>query len=99
MIDLVYTPEALDDLESIWRYTAEQWGARQAASYTGRLEAVCETIASSEVESMPFTTDEGSCFMARCEHHRIFFHEGLEIVIIAILHERMDLIRRLEERL
>ena len=37
--------------------------------------------------------------MARCEHHRIFFHEGLEIVIIAILHERMDLIRRLEERL
>lgn len=39
--------------------------------------------------------------MARCQHHYIFClpREHAPALIVAILHERMDLIRRLADRL
>jgi len=39
--------------------------------------------------------------VTRCEHHYIFciWREGAPAIIIAILHERMDLIARIKDRL
>lgn len=39
------TPQALTDLEDIWRYTAETWSIAQADNYTDELARVFETIA------------------------------------------------------
>ncbi len=38
-------PSAIDDLEDIWRYTAESWSVAQADRYTDDLARVFETIA------------------------------------------------------
>lgn len=38
-------PQALADLEDIWRYTAETWSITQADRYTDVLARVFETIA------------------------------------------------------
>jgi toxin ParE1/3/4 len=39
------TPRALDDLENIWRYTAETWSVGQADRYIDDLTGMFETIA------------------------------------------------------
>lgn len=100
MADLHYTPQALDDLDAIWQYTLETWGAAQAVAYVERLEQRCKTIA--EDEALPVksvATKAGKCLMVRHDHHRIFFYRNGTMVVLAILHESMDLIHRLEARL
>jgi toxin ParE1/3/4 len=39
------TPQALTDLEGIWRYSAETWSVAQADHYTDELARVFDTIA------------------------------------------------------
>ncbi|KPQ20561.1 MAG: toxin-antitoxin system ParE family toxin component [Halomonas sp. HL-93] len=38
------TPKAEDDLEAIWRYSAEAWSAAKADTYLDALIATVETI-------------------------------------------------------
>lgn len=38
------TPRALDDLDDIWRYTAETWSVDQADSYIDELAGVFDAI-------------------------------------------------------
>ncbi len=40
------TPRALDDLDDIWRFSAETWSVTQADRYIDELVRVFETIAS-----------------------------------------------------
>ncbi|MCO5133731.1 MAG: type II toxin-antitoxin system RelE/ParE family toxin [Phyllobacteriaceae bacterium] len=39
------TPRALDDLDDIWRYTAETWSIDQADTYIDELTGVFEMLA------------------------------------------------------
>lgn len=39
------TPRALDDLDDIWRFSAETWSIKQADRYIDELARVFETIA------------------------------------------------------
>ncbi len=40
-------PKSLEDLEDVWRYTAETWSIEQADTYIDDLTRVFETIAAS----------------------------------------------------
>ena len=88
------TPEAEADLEGIAEYTLREWGAEQQARYAALLEAGFIRRRFSEHYSHVFVT--------RCEHHYVFYirPEGTPVPrILAVLHERMNLIARLRDRL
>ena len=94
-----FTRSAKEDLLGIWLYTRETWGEAQADRYQDDLHRCCEQIANANVRANPVPGIDGANAF-RCRHHYIFFVERREtIIIIAVLHERMDLIERLRDRL
>ncbi len=99
MITYRFTPSAYEDLIDIWLYTQETWGEAQADLYQDTLHQCCERIAGGEVQARSLPEIE-RIRSRRCQHHYLFFVEqDRGIVIVAVLHERMNLIERLRERL
>jgi plasmid stabilization system protein ParE len=100
MVSYDLTPEAEEDLKDIIRYTIEQWGLEQAQRYADLLEIGCQKIADETVISRTFSQKYPDVFVAKCEHHFIFYlRRSPRPLIIAFLHERMDLVNRLKNRL
>ena len=101
MAEYELTPDAENDLGEIARYTKRTWGVAQTRRYKAALIRGFRGIAKGTVHSrqpLPHRSDVRSC---QCEHHYVFsVHEQVEKpVIVAVLHENMDLIERLRERL
>ena len=99
--NLHYTNPALADFDDIYLYTLEKWGREQARRYVGAIETCCENVAKGDVITRSFSADGVECRVCRCEHHYIFLIDGenSEISVVAVFHEKMDLIARLTERL
>jgi toxin ParE1/3/4 len=95
------TPGAEKDLEDIARYTLKTWGKRQAFRYGGLLEKRFQEIAERTALSRGFSSRYPQVLVNHCEHHYVFFlhPEGQPPCILAVLHERMDLVSWLDERL
>ena len=97
----VLTRNAQADLQEIVRYTQRKWGTAQCRAYIGRLEAAATELG---LGQGPFRQRDDLLPGLRvrlAEHHYIFCLPKSEgpAVVLAILHERMDLIARLKERL
>ncbi len=94
------TPAAEADLKDIARYTSKQWSRKQAIHYAGLLEAGFYQIAENKAFSRSFSETYPEVRVTKCEHHYIFYlFRGEHPCILAIFHEHMDLISRLQERL
>lgn len=97
-----FTQEAIKDLSDIASYTAETWGREQAFRYAELLNGRFKEIAKGQLFSKAAFSKYPNVRVCRCEHHYIFFmcpQGSLNPVILAVLHERMDLLARLKERL
>lgn len=94
------TSGAESDTEQILRYTLEKWGPKQAARYAAQLETCLDKIVAQKVDGRSFSKRNPEVLTHHCEHHYIFFirHGGIPL-ILAILHESMDLVRHLGSRL
>jgi toxin ParE1/3/4 len=66
-------PEAKRDIRSIWPYTSEQWGQRQADRYTRLLETGMQRMAQRQITPRVFSALYPHVFVSRCEHHDIFY--------------------------
>lgn len=93
------TLAAETDLRDIWRYTYKTWGFDQAEKYFDQIEACCEAVGDGRARSKGLEGLQEGVLIHRCEHHFIVWLAGTRPVIIAILHERMDFVRRLKSRL
>lgn len=93
------TLAAETDLRDIWRYTYKTWGFDQAEKYFDQIEACCEAVGDGRARSKVLEGLQEGVHIHRCEHHFIVWLAGARPVIIAILHERMDFVRRLKSRL
>ena len=94
------TAPAQEDLKEIARYTVTEWGEKQSLHYAESLEkSFCE-IAARTAYSRSFSKRYPQVLVSRCEHHYIFYihQEGKPPRFIAILHERMNLLKRLKCR-
>ena len=93
-----FAPAADEDLTDIWLYSYATWGEDRADRYIEALHTCCERIAAGAAHVRPVpTVDEVKSH--HCRHHYIFFVEQREtVVVIAVLHERMDLMERLRDR-
>ena len=101
MLSYDLTPAAEADLEEIARYTTLEWGPEQATRYIDKLHECFQKIAKKRVIGKTFSKRFPNVSVTRCEHHYMFYLHVKQTkpVIIAVLHERMDMLARLKDRL
>lgn len=96
------TEPAANDLKEIWRYTADRHGEAQADRYLSTLKAGCGKIAAAPERWRSVTLAGYEVRFYRCEHHYIAYAttgiKGAQVAILAFLHERMDIMTRLQDR-
>lgn len=97
----VLTDDAEADLRSIIRYTRKTWGVDQVRRYVAALELSMARIANSEGGFSDMSSLYPGLRMARCGHHYVFClpRKDAPAWVVAILHERMDLLARVIDRL
>lgn len=97
----ILTKAAEADLRSVIRYTRNRWGEVQARKYIGTLERGMTRLATGEGHFRMLDDIHHGLRAARCNHHFVFClpRQNAPALIVAILHEQMDLILRLSERL
>lgn len=93
--------EAERRLQEIWDYTFENWGREQASQYLLEIEAVCEALGNRPEagRDRSLTVIEGVKFEQVNRRSIFCVVNDPEIVILTVLHERMDLPARLAEAL
>ena len=97
----ILTDDAANDMRGLIRYTRKTWGAAQARRYADDLEKGIIRLAGDPARFRDMSELYPTLRMVRCEHHFVFClpQDGAPALIVAILHERMDLIARLADRL
>ena len=97
----VLTSAAAADLRAVIRYTRQEWGDDQTRSYVAKLTRGIERIASGQGPFKDMAALYPDLRMVHCEHHYIFClnRSAAPALVVAIFHERMDLMTRLSGRL
>lgn len=97
----ILTAEAESDLRSVIRYTRKHWGSAQVRHYVSKLEQGIASLAAGQGNFWDMSELYPALRMARCEHHYVFFlpRDPEPALVVAIFHERMDLMMRLADRL
>lgn len=88
-------------MRGVIRYTRKQWGDAQVRRYIARLEQGITRLATGQGTFKDMSALYPALRMARCEHHYVFClrREYAPALVVAIFHERMDLMTRLAARL
>jgi toxin ParE1/3/4 len=93
---------AEEDMRDIARYTIDTWGMAQAERYEALLSKRFQEIVQGVITPRIFLKRRPDLLFTHCEHHYIFYwqpKDSVKPIILAVLHERMDLIQRLRDRL
>jgi toxin ParE1/3/4 len=95
-LELHFSPQAERDIDRIYDYTEDEWGTQQAEKYTTELRLACEKLISSPKSGRSASHIRIEYSVLGCGSHNIFFREErTRIVIVRILHQRMDFKRHL----
>lgn len=96
---LIFSAAAERDLIDIYAYTHARWGERQADAYLDDMRQAIERIADGQAIVRRLEFREDDMMTARQGRHLIVHRaEGQAIRIVRILHQRMDIDTRLDER-
>jgi toxin ParE1/3/4 len=90
-----------EDLENIARYTIRTWDIEQAEKYMALLDKHFEELGTDKVRTRVFIKHRKELKVSRCQKHVVFHLGRIDSVplILAVLHESMDLMERLKGRL
>jgi toxin ParE1/3/4 len=96
MKPLIFLPAASADIDSIYDYTEENWGDEQAEAYAFGIRDICRTVASGARRGRQISgLKAGYLALAYRSHFVIYRNEDVQIVVVRILHQRMNLSRHL----
>lgn len=97
----VLTHAAETDVRGFIRHTRQEWGDDQVRHYVTKLEQGMVRLAAGQGRVKDMGILYPTLRMVRCEHHYVFGlpRKGAPALIMAILHERMNLMARLADRL
>ena len=87
---VTFSPAAISDIDSIWDYTAETWGADQADRYTDDIQNACEALAVGLKKGRDVDVRDGYLKYAVGKHFVFFVMAGDGIAVIRVLHQQMD---------
>lgn len=95
-----FTNKAVDDLSKIWDYTSEQWSAAQAEKYYQMIIDNCKETGNSSEAGKNYSEIAINIKGYKAGRHIIFYrkNEMNEVIIIRILHDQMDLKRRIKDQ-
>jgi len=93
------TNKAVADLSKIWEYTFEVWSEKQADKYYDGLISNCEEIAKNPNLGKNYKGISKHLLGIKSNRHIIFYRTLNKdyVEITRILHERMDLKKRITE--
>lgn len=99
MSEYIISEKALEDINNIWIYTAENWSVEQADRYYNLIIDEIEYIVHNFDMASDFEKIRKSYRYSKVKSHLIFFKKDKtnEIEIVRVLHERMDIENRLAE--
>jgi toxin ParE1/3/4 len=87
----VLSPRAQRDLDEIWNYAAERWGAGLAESYIRLLQQAIETVAEDPRTGRPWDEIRAGYLTYPAGSHMLLYRRvEIGINIVRILHSRMD---------
>lgn len=90
------SPAAVRDLGRIWHHTVRLWSSEQAEIYQDNLAAAFEGLASGTRKGRSVGVKNGIYLKCAVGAHMVYFREvGPEIIIVRVLHSRMDAVRHL----
>ena len=99
MAEYKLTNKAVKDLSKIWEYTFETWSEKQADKYYDELISNCEEIAENPNLGIKYKGISKQLLGIKSTRHIIFYRTLNKdyVEITRILHERMDLKKRIAE--
>ena len=99
MPEYIISEKALEDINTIWIYTAENWSVEQADRYYNLIIDEIEYIIDNLDMARDFGNIRKSYKYSKVKSHLIFFKKDKsnEIEVVRVLHERMDIENRLAE--
>jgi toxin ParE1/3/4 len=99
MAEYKLTNKAVEDLSRIWDYTFEVWSEPQADKYYDGLISSCQEIAENPSLGKNYEGISKQLLGMNANRHVIFYRTLSEsyVEITRILHQRMDLKKRIME--
>ena len=99
MSAFIISEKALEDINNIWIYTAENWSVEQADRYYNLIMDEIEYIVRNFDMARDFGKIRKLYRYSKVKSHLIFFKNDKtnEIEVVRVLHERMDIENRLAE--
>jgi toxin ParE1/3/4 len=99
MPEFKLTNKAVEDLSKIWDYTFEVWSETQADKYYESLISNCQEITDNPNSGKNYEGITKNLLGMKTNRHIIFYRPLNEnyVEITRILHERMDLKKRMKE--
>ncbi|MGF9694875.1 type II toxin-antitoxin system RelE/ParE family toxin [Rhizobium sp. 0TCS1.26] len=96
MKTLVISPRASADIDEIYDYTEGRWGQDQAEDYTFGIRSVLEEVCRGTRSGKSINEiREGACSLSYRSHYLIYRERSRSVVLIRILHRRMQVARHL----
>lgn len=91
-----FTVAAQNDIEAIYDYTLETWGAVQADRYLTMLENHINQIPAGLAATRKFNTWRDGGILTAVGKHKIFVVENeKDFLVVRVLHESRDFLRHL----
>lgn len=99
MSEYIISEKALEDINNIWIYTAENWSVEQADRYYNLIIDEIEYVIRNFDTARDFGKIRKSYRYSKVKSHLIFFKKDKtnEIEVVRVLHEIMDIENRLAE--
>ena len=99
MREIIFSKKAVEDFTGIWNYTFDTWSERQADKYYELLIDFCRRLADNPNLGKVYPEIADNIMDYKAGQHIIFYQDtsDKEIVILRVLHARMDLKSRMED--
>lgn len=99
MAQFYFTKKAVNDLSEIWDYTVNTWSENQAEKYYSMIIDACHQLSENPEKGKDYFQIHTGLFGKKIAKHIVFFRVISEskIEITRILHEEMDVLRKLEK--
>ena len=100
MYDIVFSKKSVEDLNNIWKYTANNWSIKQADKYYNILISFCKkTVANPFQYGMKYDEIIDGLLGRKIKEHIVFYRiQNNKILIIRILHKRMDFKKNFKQK-
>ena len=99
MAEYIISEKAVEDLNNIWIYTAENWSVEQANRYYKLIIDEIDFVAENFETMLDFRSIRKDYRYSKVKSHLIFCKqvENTEMEVVRILHEKMDIKNRIRD--